>query len=174
MFTKLLVSGLALVAAQAASAAVVTVNGAFTATDWAVYFGTPDAPIDPLYLDYSATFDTDLFYEADTSVLSILSTNIPDAITFSWNPGGTTMVLATFGSSGGCSHPSDSFCAFVSDLSTGTPYFVEQSRQTGGWVARTITAGGGPGVPEPATWGLMIAGFGLVGASLRRRSLAAA
>ncbi|MGL4543778.1 MAG: PEPxxWA-CTERM sorting domain-containing protein, partial [Polymorphobacter sp.] len=27
----------------------------------------------------------------------------------------------------------------------------------------------GPGVPEPASWALMIAGFGLVGASLRRR-----
>jgi PEP-CTERM motif len=28
----------------------------------------------------------------------------------------------------------------------------------------------GGGVPEPATWALMIAGFGLVGASIRRRS----
>ena len=28
------------------------------------------------------------------------------------------------------------------------------------------------GVPEPATWALMIAGFGLAGAGLRRRSLA--
>ncbi|MBS0332417.1 MAG: PEPxxWA-CTERM sorting domain-containing protein [Proteobacteria bacterium] len=30
------------------------------------------------------------------------------------------------------------------------------------------------GVPEPATWALMIAGFGLAGASLRRRRAAAA
>ena len=36
----------------------------------------------------------------------------------------------------------------------------------------TITAQGG--VPEPATWGLMFAGFGLAGAVLRRRSHAAA
>ncbi len=29
---------------------------------------------------------------------------------------------------------------------------------------------GGPGgIPEPATWGLMIAGFGMAGAVLRRR-----
>jgi PEP-CTERM motif len=33
-----------------------------------------------------------------------------------------------------------------------------------------ITSGG---VPEPATWGLMLAGFGLMGAALRRRALAA-
>lgn len=31
-----------------------------------------------------------------------------------------------------------------------------------------------PAVPEPATWAMMIAGFGLVGASLRRRRMAAA
>ncbi len=30
------------------------------------------------------------------------------------------------------------------------------------------------GTPEPATWALMIGGFGLVGASLRRRSTAVA
>lgn len=36
------------------------------------------------------------------------------------------------------------------------------------WLIRTNGVGGG-GVPEPATWALMIAGFGLVGTSLRRR-----
>lgn len=33
---------------------------------------------------------------------------------------------------------------------------------------------GGPGVPEPASWAMMIAGFGLVGAALRRRNAVAA
>ena len=33
--------------------------------------------------------------------------------------------------------------------------------------------GGGAAVPEPATWGLMILGFGAAGARLRRRTLAA-
>ncbi|WP_235889285.1 PEPxxWA-CTERM sorting domain-containing protein [Glacieibacterium frigidum] len=31
-----------------------------------------------------------------------------------------------------------------------------------------------PGVPEPASWALMIGGFGLVGAAMRRKALAAA
>jgi hypothetical protein len=32
----------------------------------------------------------------------------------------------------------------------------------------------GPGVPEPATWALMIGGFGLAGGMLRRRRTAVA
>jgi hypothetical protein len=174
MLRSLLLGSAMLLSAQAASAAVITVNGAFTATDWTVYFGSPPAPIDPLYLEYSATFDTDLFYEDDASVLTLGATNIPYAIKFSWSPGGEVMVLATAGSSGGCGHPAFSFCAFVYDLGTGTPVFVEQSGSEGGWVAGTITAGGGPVIPEPATWAMMIAGFGLVGASLRRRRPATA
>lgn len=33
---------------------------------------------------------------------------------------------------------------------------------------------GGAGVPEPASWAMLIAGFGLIGATLRRRRLASA
>jgi hypothetical protein len=36
-----------------------------------------------------------------------------------------------------------------------------------------VGGGGFTGVPEPATWALMIAGFGLAGAALRRRALTA-
>lgn len=38
----------------------------------------------------------------------------------------------------------------------------------------TDLGGGGPGVPEPTTWALMIAGFGLTGSLLRRRRVAVA
>lgn len=37
-----------------------------------------------------------------------------------------------------------------------------------------LTLAPGLGVPEPGTWALMISGFGLVGATLRRRRIAAA
>lgn len=41
-------------------------------------------------------------------------------------------------------------------------------------ITYTYDAGAGPAVPEPATWALMLAGFGLAGARLRRRSAATA
>ena len=36
-------------------------------------------------------------------------------------------------------------------------------------VTLDVTSGAGTAVPEPATWTMMIAGFGLVGGALRRR-----
>jgi hypothetical protein len=54
---------------------------------------------------------------------------------------------------------------FTSDL-------VASDGDTGN-VGATLTGGGG-GVPEPATWGLMILGFGGVGATIRRRRQVAA
>lgn len=162
----------ALIAAQTASAAIVTVSGAFTATNWSVYFGSPTAPIDPLYMSYSATFDDAITYEADASILTIFSTNVPYPVTFSAASGGGAIVIATAGNSGGCGHPASSFCAFVYDYMTGTPAFVEQSPASGGgWIANTITGGA---VPEPATWALLIAGFGMTGYAMRRHTAALA
>jgi hypothetical protein len=45
------------------------------------------------------------------------------------------------------------------------PFFVLD-----GVSLRAQAAPPGPGVPEPATWAMMIAGFGLAGAALRRRN----
>jgi hypothetical protein len=41
-----------------------------------------------------------------------------------------------------------------------------------GWGLETILVTGNSGVPEPAAWALMLAGFGMVGATLRRRAVA--
>ncbi|ODU20531.1 MAG: hypothetical protein ABS87_10875 [Sphingomonas sp. SCN 67-18] len=44
---------------------------------------------------------------------------------------------------------------------------LNDSPRYGGTVHATFTLGALPAVPEPATWALMISGFGLVGAGLR-------
>lgn len=57
------------------------------------------------------------------------------------------------------------------DYAFGFPTF---SNSTGGaWLGANLNFGAG-GVPEPATWAMMIAGFGLVGFAARRRSQALA
>ena len=56
-----------------------------------------------------------------------------------------------------------------------TPYGVGDAGRHPAWFkVSDITYGLGVGVPEPATWALMIGGFGLAGAALRRRRTALA
>jgi hypothetical protein len=168
---------LSLAAAQGANAAVVKVSGAFEATDWYVWDGklSPSPPIDPLFLDYTATFDDSLIYDGDPAIVRINRTNIPYHIAFSFD--GSTIILATRGVAGACSLLPSSFCAFVNyadEAARGDAYFVDQSPPSGGgWAAATITnhASSGERAPEPATWALMIGGFGMAGAMLRRQRL---
>lgn len=54
---------------------------------------------------------------------------------------------------------------YTLDLATGATRFVD-TIGSGPLIGFTATAA----VPEPATWGMMILGFGLVGATLRRRA----
>ncbi|WP_448585488.1 PEPxxWA-CTERM sorting domain-containing protein [Thermaurantiacus sp.] len=174
MMKKFALAAVASFVAQAADAAIVTINASFTATNWQVLFGSPAPPIDPLFMSYRATFDTSLFYEANTSVLTTVIANFPYPLTFSWSPSIQVMVIATEGGASFCAHIEESFCAFVNDLTTGIPYFVEQSPAGGGgWVAQTISRSGGV-IPEPSTWAMLIAGFGLVGMAARRTRQAAA
>ena len=49
-------------------------------------------------------------------------------------------------------------------------YWDSNSLNNSGSIAFDISTGLGAGVPEPATWGMLILGFGAIGAGLRRRT----
>ena len=64
------------------------------------------------------------------------------------------------------------------DFSIGLSGITPGFSTTGAWTADSVgtfasdaRGGGSGGIPEPATWAMMIIGFGGVGAMLRRRSL---
>lgn len=63
----------------------------------------------------------------------------------------------------------------VGGLNFTAPYVRVQAVNNGPWIfVDEVTFQGSGGVPEPATWGLMILGFGAAGSMIRRRrSLAA-
>ena len=68
------------------------------------------------------------------------------------------------------------FLGFVSDTAFTTVTFFNplgggNNDQFG---LDNLTTSGGGAIPEPGTWALMIGGFGLAGAALRRRQAAAA
>ncbi|WP_293345997.1 PEPxxWA-CTERM sorting domain-containing protein [Phenylobacterium sp.] len=72
----------------------------------------------------------------------------------------------------GPAYGSASFCPFeeLQVSFAGTAKSIWFTGVTGYVVFDDITVGGGSAAPEPATWALMIAGFGLAGLRMRRRA----
>ena len=80
-----------------------------------------------------------------------------------------------FGAAGVALTPGRSLAVDTAFVALGTPLWLVSVDPDGVWNG-TLTITYEPtsipgGVPEPATWGLMIAGFGLVGMAARRRKV---
>lgn len=177
----LLCSLLATCSAAPASATVITRSFDFTASDFeAVRGGTP--PFSTVTGSFTVTFDTAIL-QSDAIGVTVDAYSIPFApdVLFSYNPasdrlvigarnaaniqvGGTNdfvlAIMAASTGSGALSHPQNSF----SYVNVNFPGDVAQA-QSLSIRATTVAAA----VPEPATWAMLIAGFGLAGAALRRQ-----
>jgi hypothetical protein len=166
-------AALALASASASNAAIISETFDLTGTDFTVYFGDGSVPpaVDPVYLNFSATFDNSASFDAQVAGFTVNSFNLPYALTMSYNVFFDILTIATVGSASSCSHPAFSFCAFISNVSTAPNLiFLEQSPSAGGWIAQTrVLTVGAPAVPEPASWAMMIGGMAVVGAAMRRR-----
>jgi hypothetical protein len=186
MIRKLLFAAVLGAAAVPAAAAInlpVPTNAyiTFGGLDWA--WASPCSPTgciggnDPLDLSFQGTLGwrlptaAELLAAPTAADFVFAGANIPNGgadingTTFTGSPGGDAACAAAYFTPGFFNH-----CDY-SDGNIGAVFGLpgfpgEPSVET--WVVR------GGVIPEPATWAMMIAGFGLVGAALRRRTLATA
>lgn len=180
--------GVALLGLSAPAQATI-INRTFdvVASRFTQYFGSdPTAPTDPVFLNFTLSFDNSADISTTTSGLTINSFNLPYAAEFQYFTGSDGIALATtLVGPGACSSAAGKFCAFIHDATSASPtlIFFQNSLPTNNvWRANSFfltytDAPGGPGVPEPKIWALMLIGFGGLGARLRwlrPRSLLAA
>lgn len=127
------------------------------------------------FLNYAAGFTTGFSFNY-VSVSSAGSVTVFDGLN------GTGNLLATLNltpNAGSCPGYGASFCPFGAFGVTFNG--IAKSISFGGVANQIVfdditfgSATPGPGVPEPATWGLMIGGFAMTGFAMRRRKVALA
>jgi len=138
------------------------------------------APVDAVAGSFTLTYDKDApIIPQTTNGLSIAGFNLPydGAARFSYQRGGDFLTISnnftgffayTLGGAG------NKFGFSIMNLSTAPKINVFGYSKDGAFYNAsrvTVTQGA---VPEPASWALMIAGFGMVGATLRSRRTTAA
>jgi hypothetical protein len=119
------------------------------------------AAIDSLPGDFQ--FDGDWNALADNTILTLTN---GDQLNFGETMFGLTIIGAHFGNVAGDAGNVSVFWLF--DFGTEGADFVTLDDPTGWSNATLYTTGDPPGVPEPATWAMMLLGFGAAGTALRR------
>lgn len=121
------------------------------------------------------------FSLVDSAFLRLTDSRIPGAVFAAFDAGNNISITSTFTTDGAAVPIYDTvawsdlrFSRFSFLLGPGSYSFDVTTQCTiicpAGFGIRLDSAPGiGPGVPEPAGWALLIAGFGLTGAAMRRR-----
>jgi len=119
--------------------------------------------------DAIASLDGDFVWDGDWDALAdntILTLTNGNQLNFGETMFGLTIIGAHFGNVAGDAGNVSVFWLF--DFGTEGADFVTLDDPTGWSNATLYTTGTPPGVPEPATWAMMLFGFGAAGTALRR------
>jgi hypothetical protein len=178
-----LVAGGAVVGVGAAKAALVHDLVTFSASDFQIGQGSDPAPVDPVKGSFEISFDPTQTYTDQTAGIKLDALNIAlgSALSFSYTTTGTFAgVLVVGGVEDGASKvqfsPStNDFWLFINNyasapsfkqlgysqtsVSTDNLFFTPDPGGTGSVTVTPITSG----VPEPATWAMMLTGFACLG-----------
>ena len=181
--------GTTLFAGQASAATTVTYDVSFSASTFVDFFGNDPAPVDPVTGSFRISFDPTQAYDDATDGISLLSLNIAldSTLAFDYSPTGYPFlapgVLSVGGINGGATGvlnfpPNNDFNLQIADFatdptfaglgyrqaSTDEPSFLFTTEVSS--ISLSVTPGG---VPEPSTWTMMLVGFALVGAAIRKQ-----
>jgi len=169
-----LVSGISPASADAAS---IFRNFSINASDFVFDYGpTSPPPKEDVFLHFTVAFHNTLDINATSDALTVNSFNLPSSVQYAYNKEFDQFIIATNPFINGCALPANSFCGVIDKVSSLNPSlrFFEQVTTAGGIATSRkfsfhVTEAGV--VPEPATWLMIIAGFGMVGAAVRRKKL---
>jgi PEP-CTERM motif len=131
------------------------------------------APIDPLLLDVTLSFDNSVdIIQGTTTGLTVNSTDIPDAINFAYNAFFDTLSIGSSTVDGGCGGGANTFCVIISGGTGTNPTIAGFSQITsaqGFYEPRqeSLSFSDATEVPEPTSWTMMLLGFGVLGFAMR-------
>jgi hypothetical protein len=119
-------------------------------------------------LDGDVTWDGDWAAAEDTKVLTLTGPN-SNQINFGETLFGLTVIGAHFGNIDDNNDVSGNVTVFwLFDFGTEGANFITLENTRGFSNAVLYTTGNPPAVPEPATWAMMLMGFGAAGTAMRR------
>jgi len=175
-----LAAGLILVA-TVSSAGAATIERTFDveASGFTLASGSGDpAPVDPVTLNFTLVWDPSIVIAPTDSGLTVNSFSLPYSSVFASDAAGNIALGQNLFNASDCLVGGGlTYCLFMSNSTGANPAAAfDQFTASGEWVAGavTVTASAIGGVPEPATWALMLIGFGGLGWLASRRRWAAA
>lgn len=173
---RIVATAILLALASGGTARAVTID---TTLRYSVGNFTPVAPgiPDPVEIIFSLRFDNSASFPGTTTGFQVISSNTFGPLEYAYNSEDDTLILGGLGNAfpDQCTNTLSSFCTFIRNISSENPssnfaiQFGPDETLSSSFDEASITPFAVGAVPEPGSWALMLVGFGLAGAALRRR-----